>query len=164
MSYCPNCKIDTEGYLCNRCGNPLAQQSPGQAERGQRLAGAGCYALGPLSAIYYLQYSDYRDLASVRFHAWQSMLFSGAAILLYLAWWTAISLAGQRIQAAGLGNWDLHPEVFLISMGLGILGILVIHGGILILWIVLMAKAYAGAAIRLPILGAVAATKAAFRG
>ena len=49
-------------------------------------------------------------------------------------------------------------------MGLGILCILVIHGGTLILWIVLMANAYGGAAIRLPFLGRIAATKAAYCG
>lgn len=45
------------------------------------MAGGLCYAAGPVSGLVFLIWKRYRHSSFVRFHAWQSIFFSFAALL-----------------------------------------------------------------------------------
>ena len=47
----------------------------------ETMAGGLCYVAGPLSGLVFLFWKRYRQSRFVRFHAWQSIFFSLAALL-----------------------------------------------------------------------------------
>jgi uncharacterized membrane protein len=101
----------------------------------ENVAGLLCYVLGWLTGIIFILI-DKRPF--VRFHAAQSIVVFGALTLLRIGFGIVMSIGG----AVGFGLWAL------ISMVLGLLTV--------ILWILLMIKAYQHELFRVPIAAPIA--------
>ena len=78
----------------------------------------------------------------VRFHAMQSILYSGAGIVLRVGW---------SILVSGLMDITAWAGVLLVPVGL------VISLGLFLFWLYLMYQAYSHREFRIPIIGAIAA-------
>ena len=98
----------------------------------ENVAGALCYALGWITGIIF--YIMEKDNKFVRFHAMQSIIvFLPLSIIIGILQWTL---------------WFVPVIGWAIS---GLIGILT-----LILWLVLMLKAYQGEKFKLPVIGDIA--------
>ena len=161
---------DASAKFCKSCGSPMATQAyapppppPGQgypppppppppgyypppppgygqpAESGmqQNIAGLLCYVLGWLSGLVFL-FIDKRPF--VRFHAMQSILVFGGIHVLHLVL-----------------SWVLFPALRLWSLLFAISGVISLVS--LILWILLMIKAYQNEWYKVPLVGDIALQK-----
>jgi uncharacterized membrane protein len=102
--------------------------------------------LGFITGLVFLNIDPHRRDATVRFHAWQAILFNLAGVALMI---------GQAM----IGFILVHIPLLgvLLSWLLGVL----VPLAILAIWILLMVKAYSGEKLVLPILGPVAERQAA---
>jgi uncharacterized membrane protein len=144
MAFCKACGTELGGAaFCPKCGAsqtasavPMstapAASSEGLAEN---VAGLLCYVLGWLTGIIFLLI-DKRPF--VRFHAAQSIVVFGALTIIRIGLGIIMGIGGF----VQFGLWAL------ISMVLGLLGV--------ILWILLMIKAYQHELFRLPIAAPIA--------
>ena len=146
MAHCTKCGAavaDGAGF-CPSCGSaqaaPAAVQSappagvPAASQMDEKVAGLLCYVLGWVTGLifYFIDKRPY-----VRFHAAQSIVvFAGLHVIsIVLAMFFGFSLL-----AGGLSGF---------SLGYAIYGLVDLAG--LILWILLMVKAYQGERFRVPI-------------
>ena len=144
MAYCSHCQVEVEGNFCPQCGQPLAQGTPPTqptmpptaAGMSQNVAATLCYVLGLITGILFLVLQPYNRDKLVRFHAFQSIFLSVAALV--------VSFALNVILPFGL-NLILSPLVNLFWFGL---------------WIFMLWKTYQGAKIVLPIIGPLAEQQA----
>jgi uncharacterized membrane protein len=145
MAHCTKCGavVTENAAFCGSCGAPqsitpgapagppvAAATQPGLAEN---LAGALCYVAGWISGLIFLLV-DKRPY--VRFHAVQSIIVFGALHILMIG---AGMLFGFGLLAGMAGfsvGWALYRLLDLL---------------ILILWILLMVKAYQGERFRVPV-------------
>ncbi|MGH7627914.1 MAG: DUF4870 domain-containing protein [Gemmatimonadales bacterium] len=100
------------------------------------VAGALAYLLGPITGVLFLVLE--KGSSFVRFHAMQSIVFG----VLWIIFWIALTIISNVVPVLG---WIVG---FLISIVAGL-------GG-LILWLLLMYKAYQGQEWELPIAGPIA--------
>ncbi len=118
---------------------PPSPQEKSSTGLDPNIAGFLCYLAGWITGlIFYLteKESDY-----VRFHAMQSIVFSVALIVLFIA----ISILGTILGAV--------PVIgAIVGLLLG-LASFVVWIGAFVLWIILMVKAYQGERYKLPVLG-----------
>lgn len=152
MAHCTKCGAAVADGIafCGSCGAPVgvasgsgagAAAAPGVAQGqtglAENAAGALCYALGWITGLIFF-FIDKRPY--VRFHAAQSIVvFGGLHILEFaLGMFFGFGLFG------GFGGG-------LVGFGLGTLVYMVLSIGGLILWILLMVKAYQGQRFRVPI-------------
>lgn len=180
MAFCSNCGAEVQGRFCAKCGtpNPAAAappssgpppeppgasaappppppspsaplpppaaplQAPGLEEN---MACALCYLLGLLTGILFLVLEPYSKNRLIRFHAFQS-------IFLNIAWIATLIVLS-------IVSFALVPIPFL-----GAMVALVLHLaawlGFLILWLMLMYKAYNRERWVLPIIGPLAEKQA----
>jgi uncharacterized membrane protein len=108
------------------------------------LAGLLCYILGIITGLIFFLIEKTNSV--VRFHAAQSIVFGGAAILL----WIVLMIIGVILGAI---NWQLGNLFGLLSI--------VVWLGLFIVWVVLLIKGYSGEKWKLPILGDMAERLAA---
>jgi uncharacterized membrane protein len=110
-----------------------------QADSGmqQNIAGLLCYVLGWLSGLVFL-FIDKRPY--VRFHAMQSILLFGGIHVLHLVL-----------------TWVLFPALRLWSLLFAISGLISLAS--LVLWVLLMVKAYQNEWYKVPVLGDIALQK-----
>ena len=144
MAFCKACGTELGGAaFCPKCGAsqtasavPMAT-APAASSEGlaENVAGLLCYALGWLTGIIFLLI-DKRPF--VRFHAAQSIVVFGALTILRIGLGIIMGFGG----VVTFGLWAM------ISMVLGLLGV--------ILWILLMIKAYQHELFRLPIAAPIA--------
>ncbi len=101
----------------------------------ENVAGLLCYALGIVTGIVF--YVVEKDNDFVRFHALQSIVVFGAI--------TAI-------------HWVIAPILFVIPFGMPIGGLLMMLSTVVgvVLWILLMVKAYQGERYKVPVAGDIA--------
>jgi uncharacterized membrane protein len=101
-----------------------------------KLAGLLCYILGIITGLifFFIEKSN----GVVRFHAAQSILFSGSMIVL----WIVITILGFVIVNISLALGSIFS---LLTMLLGL--------GIFVLWVVLLIKGYSGQKWKLPVIG-----------
>ena len=155
MSYCSNCGAEVEGRFCAKCGTPVDSTSPppspGASPYSQPAPNAGltnniasalCYALGLISGGVLLLIAPYNQIKSVRFQAFQAIFF-------HLAW--IVLIIAQTLLSLFL-PWSLSVILSLFSF--------VIWLGGLVLWILLMVKAYNNERFKLPIIGDLAEKQA----
>ncbi len=153
MTFCPACGASVEGRFCPKCGaaaegaaagpNAAASAVPGaSAGLTENAVGALCYLGGIVTGIIFLVIAPYNQNPRIKFHAFQSILFS-------LVW----SLGWFVIVAMGM----ILP--FSISVMISLFSVLLWGGGLLI-WLLLMLKAYQGETLSLPVIGAVARQQA----
>ena len=103
------------------------------------VAGALAYLLGPITGIIFLVLE--KDNAFVRFHAMQSTVFG----VLWIALGIALSILSGLLTVVPVLGWIVG---LLLSLGIGAVG--------LVIWLVLMWKAYQGQEWELPVAGPIA--------
>ena len=141
MAFCPTCGTQiADGAKCPKCGAGAAQGAgaPPAAGLTDNVAGALAYLFIP--AIVFLVLEPYNRNRFIRFHSFQC-LFVCAALF-------AVGI--------GLSILTFIPFLGLITIPLHfLLGI-----GSLVLWIILLLKAYQGQMFKLPVIGDMAEQQA----
>ena len=118
---------------------PAAQ--PGAAGSGQltsNIAGLLCYALTPITGILFLVLEPYNRDPFVRFHAFQSLFFLAATIVLIIA----AGVLSAVLSVIPVLGWVLGLVLFLV-----------LPLGLMVLWVVLMVQAYQNKKWKLPVVG-----------
>jgi uncharacterized membrane protein len=103
------------------------------------VAGALAYVLGLITGILFLVLEPYNRNREVRFHAFQSIFFNVAMIIIYIVLMIFGGVLGAVIPVVG------HLLIGLLSMLLWL--------GSVVLWVVLIVKTYGGSKIVLPVIG-----------
>jgi uncharacterized membrane protein len=142
MAHCTKCgaAVGENVAFCQGCGAPQLAQSPSpavaSAQTGlqENTAGALCYLLGWITGLIFF-FVDKRPY--VRFHAAQSIVVFGAITILHEI---LRSFYGFSVVT---GGWTSFSLAFTLWRLLHLVG--------LILWILLMVKAYQGERFRVPI-------------
>jgi uncharacterized membrane protein len=150
MPHCTKCgnALADNAVFCGNCGaaqaaQPAASPVPAVAnahpEMAENVAGALCYALGWLTGLIFF-FVDKRSF--VRFHAAQSIIVFGGLNI--------VSEILRNIFGLGFltGDWT--------SFSLGFALFRLIHLLTIVLWLLLMFKAYQGERFRIPIAADVA--------
>jgi uncharacterized membrane protein len=143
MAFCSACGAEVSGAaFCPKCGAaqgavaaPSAPAAAPTAGLDENVAGLLSYVLGWLTGIIFLLI-DKRPF--VKFHAAQSIVVFGGLTVLRIA-------LGILFSFGGLFTWGVGGMLFLL---LGLVG--------LVLWILLMVKAYQREKFMLPIVGGIA--------
>src|SRR3954467_2806223 len=138
---CPNCNApmpDVSAY-CPVCGLAVSE-TPTAVNSRDRALGALAY-VGLIPAIILLLIPTLRGNRFVRFHSWQSVLFTVASALLGLALKLLVVILAILPVVGFLLAW--------LSLGIGSMGIF-------ILWAVLFVKAAQGHHYELPVIGPLA--------
>ena len=162
MAFCGSCGASVaEGVgFCGSCGKPVGaagQAPPASAAAGPVAAGtasatqsttgglednvAGMLAyITIIPAIIFLVIEPFNKRPFVRFHSFQSIFFNVAWIIL----WVALNIVGQ-IPVLGWATFLIWPLIGL--------------GG-LVIWVILLLKAYQRQMFHLPVIGALAEKQA----
>ena len=154
MAFCPSCGTPVEGKFCARCGTPMTGGAPPppsaqpQAASGMtpNVASALCYVLGLITGIIFLVLEPYNRDKQVRFHAFQSIFFNVAMIVVSIVLMIVGAVVGAVIPFAGAALLGLISLLFWL--------------GVMVLWVVLIVKAYGGTKLVLPVIGAMAEKQA----
>src|ERR1700722_20424986 len=113
MTYCSKCGSQVEGRFCAKCGAPVdAGPTPGPnptppgAAAGlgieENLAAALCYI--PLIGLVFLLVEPYKKNRTIRFHAFQSLFYLAAWIVVGIV----LGIFGSILFAAmPFGLWQL---------------------------------------------------------
>lgn len=175
MAFCPSCGAEVQGKFCAKCGASVEPGAPGTPPAGgyapppgggyappqgsmpppqavapssgmtENLASALCYVLGLVTGILFLVLAPYNQNKTIRFHAFQSIFFHVATIVI---WIVLIILSGV-----------MHLIPFLGAV-ISLLLFLVFGVGVFITWLMLMYKAYNNDRLTLPIVGPLAEKQA----
>ena len=141
MSFCATCgtTIAEGSSSCPKCVTSpvMAQSTAGGLE--DNVAGMLAY-ITIIPAIVFLVLAPFNTRRFVRFHAFQSIFFNVAWIIL----WVALSIVGM-MPVLGWATWLMWPLVGL--------------GG-LIVWVILLLKAYQNQMFQLPVIGPMAEKQA----
>src|SRR5436309_11705084 len=115
MPFCQVCGSAVDGRFCAKCGAPVelapgttgptvfapGPQPPAGAVASSGLednvAGALCYLIGFITGITFLVLEPYNKRPFVRFHAFQSILFSAGWIALSIALGIVFMIAGAAL-------------------------------------------------------------------
>lgn len=150
MSYCQTCgaAFADGATFCPSCSaRPQAMASPAAASGlTANTAAALAYLAGIITGILFLVIDPYKRDGFVRFHAFQSIFFNIAWIVLWMAW----MIVGLVLGAVTKGLF------FLLQVPID----LVLMVGGFALWVFLMYSAYQGKTPKLPVIGALAAKQA----
>ena len=148
MAYCSKCggEVESGVAFCPKCGQAqtagqvVQTSQSAQSGMAENVAGLLCYLLGWLTGIIFFLI-DKRPF--VRFHAAQSIVVFGGlhviSIVLGIIFGGGFMMMG-RWGAFGLG-WALYSLINLVA---------------LILWILLMVKAYQGEKFQVPVAAGIA--------
>jgi uncharacterized membrane protein len=149
IALCANCGASVEGAFCPKCGvaanvasGPAIAIPAATAGLTENIAGALCYLGGLLTGIIFLVLAPYNQNPRIKFHAFQSIFFN----LVWIVGWFASIPLGM-----------LLPYGF--SALLSMVSLLLSLGGILV-WLLLMWKAYQGQPLSLPVIGGIAQQQA----
>lgn len=169
MAFCPNCGSQVTGSFCPNCGTAVAGGSPGAGPAAGPPPGAGyapppvgvqsgglsanaasalCYTpffIGLICSIIFLLIAPYNRERSVRFNAFQSLFLHAALFIFWIVLHFIVASFVVMTHGVGFLAVGLYPLIWLC---------------ILILFIVLMYKAYNNQAIKLPVIGDMAARQA----
>ncbi len=116
---------------------PTASQSSTGLD--PKLAGLLCYILGIITGLIFFLIEKSNDV--VRFHAAQSILFSGSMIVL----WIILTILQFVILSISVSLGSIFS---LLTMLLGL--------AVFVLWVVLLIKGYSGEKWKLPVIGDIA--------
>jgi uncharacterized membrane protein len=135
-SYCDAPMPDVSAF-CPACGRSTTPEAFATTQTRDRVLGVLSY-FTLLPAIVFLLLPTFRESHTVRFHAWQSVLFSISCLIL---------VAVLRIL---FFIFSFFPLLAWLFSGVGVLGIV-------ILWLVLVVKAAQGHGFEVPLIGPLAA-------
>lgn len=110
------------------------------------VAGLVAYLFGFVGGILMLVIEPFKNDRFVRFHAFQSIFFNVAVVVVFIAWFILTGILGAL--TGGLLALIMLPLTLLIYLG------------VLIYWIFLMVKAYNNERHMIPIIGELAAKQA----
>ncbi len=172
--FCPNCGASVDGRFCQKCGSavgaapassgftaappvasppvPSAGASPivpapaVNAGLTENAAGALCYLFGLITGVIFLAMAPYNQNPRIRFNAFQSIFFHVAFIVAWMVEWVVFMVLAMVLP------YGLAAMLSLLSLVLW-------FGGVLI-WLLLMWKAYQGQSFSLPIIGDIARKQA----
>ncbi|HEX3319569.1 MAG TPA: hypothetical protein VHR84_02605 [Terriglobales bacterium] len=132
---CPDCgsELPAGATQCPRC-----YPQPVTHDTRERLVAVACY-LTPLPAIAFLLLKPFRDSAFIRFHALQSTIVGGTALVLIL-------LGALFANLGWTVAWLMFGVLFFVAL--------------FFLWLVLSIKAAQGMQFELPFVGQQAAKRA----
>lgn len=143
MAFCPVCGTQVaEGAACPKCAGGVAPSVPATTAASgltDNMAGALAYVT-IIPAILFLVLEPYNKNRFIRFHSFQCIFFAVA--------WTALWIALRIIVQIPILGWAtilLWPLVSLAG---------------LIIWIILVLKAYQGKMFKLPFIGDMAEKQA----
>jgi uncharacterized membrane protein len=111
----------------------------------ENVASCLCYALGILTGVLFLFLEPYNRSRNVRFHAFQSIFFGVAVFVLMIG----ISIFGTVVAFLPYVGWIISLLLWLV-----------LPLGILVLWIMLLYKAYNNERWVLPVIGPLAEKQA----
>ena len=156
MAFCANCgaQVAAGTNNCSSCGKPVGQSVGAGAAAAPAAAPAGASTAGGLQdnmagalayvtiipAIIFLVVAPYNQNKFIRFHSFQSIFFGVAWTVL----WIALTIVGM-IPFLGFLTLFIAPV-------LGLAG--------LVIWVVLLAKAYGNQKFKLPFIGDLAEKQA----
>ena len=155
MAFCAKCGTQLgEGVaFCPSCGTPAGTvpsasgtAPPGSRPMSSNVAGLLTYLAGFITGIIFLVIEPYKNDRFVRFHAFQSIFFSIAYIVISVVWGV---ISSTLFVASGGAVWPVT------SFTWGILRL-----GFFVLWLLLMFKAYNNERFMLPVIGDLAAKQA----
>jgi len=143
MAFCPNCgtQIAEGATVCPKCGTAISSTgatSPGGG-LSDNMAGALAYVT-IIPAIVFLVLDPYNKKRFIRFHSFQCIFFAVAWTVL----WILLAFIGH-IPFLGWATILLWPLISLAG---------------LIIWILLVVKAYQGQTFKLPVIGDMAEKQA----
>lgn len=142
MAFCPNCGTQlAEGAACPKCAGavPSARATTSSGGLTDNVAGALAYVT-IIPAIVFLVLDPYNKNRFIRFHSFQCIFFAVAWTVL----WIILAFIGH-IPILGWATVLLWPLVSLAG---------------LIIWVILVLKAYQGKTFKLPVIGDMAETQA----
>jgi len=142
VAFCPNCGTQiADGAPCPKCAGAAPSAGGGAAVGGltDNLAGALAYVTF-IPAIVFLVLEPYNKNRFIRFHAFQCLFLTGALFIVGIA----------------LAIVALIPFVGIITIPLHF----VVWIGSLVLWVILLLKAYQGQKFKVPVIGDMAETQA----
>ncbi|HUY14810.1 MAG TPA: zinc-ribbon domain-containing protein [Terriglobia bacterium] len=160
MAFCSKCgaQMDQGSAFCIGCGQAAgpaqAANAPGASlpppvastPIASNMAALLTYIVGFITGIIFLVIEPYKRDPFVRFHAFQSIFFSAACIVISIAW----SMVFGALFFATLGvMWQ-----FLL------VGWILLRLAFFVLWLFLMYKAYNNERFMLPVIGPLAASQA----
>jgi uncharacterized membrane protein len=166
MAFCPNCGSQVEGKFCAKCGSPVTggtgpvpgptpDPAPGPTPGGgatpvlsapgldENLASALCYLLWVVGGVLFLVLEPYNKNKTIRFHAFQAIFFWIAVLVI----WICVGVVSTVFYTAHMG--------FIASLLRDVVSL-----GILVVWLLLMYKAYNRQKWVLPIVGPLAEKQA----
>lgn len=115
----------------------------------ENVAGALSYLFGFVSGLVFFLIEKENEF--VRFHAAQSIVFSGLVILTYIA----LSVVGTVVSTILFASTSTFIVGSIVSLVLGLLWLGVALGGFAA-WVYLVVKAYQGETTRLPVVAGIA--------
>ena len=144
MPFCSSCGTQiSDGSLCPACASrvpaPVASSPAVAGGMTDNMAAALAYFTF-IPAIIFLVLEPYNRNRVIRFHAWQSLLFSAAWFVL---WWVIRIML--HVPIFGFMTLFLIPLIWLAGF---------------VIWIILVLKAYQGQMFKLPVIGDVAEKQA----
>ena len=152
MAFCPNCGSQVDGSFCANCGTPMSGaphpgsvpgsgfESPALSAPGltDNVAGALCYLGAFITGIIFLVIAPYNKSKFVRFHAFQSIFY-------FIAWIVLNIIFGMLV---------------LMSHGFMALLLPLFHLALFLVWLYLMYTAYNNKKVKLPVIGDLAEKQA----
>jgi uncharacterized membrane protein len=142
VAFCPNCRTQlAEGAACPKCAGAAPSAGPSTAGGGltDNMAGALAYVT-IIPAIVFLVLDPYNKKRFIRFHSFQCIFFAVAWTVL----WIVLAIIGH-IPILGWATVLLWPLISLAG---------------LIIWVILVLKAYQGQMFKLPVIGDMAEQQA----
>lgn len=162
MANCTKCGavLSAGATFCGSCGTPVTGTAPASTPRPgapaagtttsggltSNVAGALAYLFGFITGIVFLVIDPFKNDKFVRFHAFQSIIFNVAVIVLWIVF--AIISGILSYITAGIAGLILFPISMLLWLAM------------MAFWVFLMYKAYNNERFMIPIIGALAAKQA----
>ena len=148
MAYCSKCggEVQTGVAFCPKCGQAQAGEQVTQTSQStqtgmaENVAGLLCYLLGWITGIIFFLI-DKRPF--VRFHAAQSIVVFGGLHIINIV--IGIFFGAGIMMMGGFGTFGLAAALY------GLISLVA-----LVLWIVLMVKAYQGQKFEVPVAAGIA--------
>lgn len=168
MAFCPNCGAQVTGAFCPNCGTAMAGAAPGatpppggvppgaayapppvqSAGLSANAASALCYTpflIGLICSIIFLVIAPYNRDRAVRFNAFQSLFLHAALFVFWIVVHIVVGMFAVMTHGVGFLAIGLYPLLWLC---------------ILVLFLLMMYKAYNNQTVKLPVIGDLAAKQA----
>jgi uncharacterized membrane protein len=157
MAFCPSCGAQVEGKFCAKCGSAVTAAPPvvpnpppptqiSASGLDQNVASALCYLLGVLTGILFLVIEPYNKNKTIRFHAFQSIFAWLAAVAIYIV---VGIFAAMLVGLSSMGTFSITYLLYRV-----------VELGVVVVWVMLMYKAYNNEKWVLPVIGPLAEKQA----